>query len=108
MQQRIADKSMPISCNRSPFSRIWLRKIHLCRCRLDGCRKNRQTACYILKKESRTEGAKGKRETVVRMSTAELQNELRRIVWDDLTAYLKQFSSGDQIIKELGRLLIAA
>lgn len=54
------------------------------------------------------EGAKGKRKTVARMSTSELQNELRRIVWDDLTDYLKQFSSGDQIIKELGRLLVAA
>jgi hypothetical protein len=42
------------------------------------------------------------------MSTSELQNELRRIVWNDLTAYLKQFLSGDQIVKELGRLLIAA
>ena len=54
------------------------------------------------------EGAKGKRKPVAQMSTAELQNELRRIVWDDLTAYLKQFSSGDQIVKELGRLLAAA
>ena len=54
------------------------------------------------------EGAKGKRKAAVHMSAAELQNELRRIVWDDLTAYLKQFSSGNQIIKELGRLLIAA
>jgi len=54
------------------------------------------------------EGAKGKRKAVAHMSTAELQNELRRIVWDDLTAYLKQFSSGDQIVKELGRLLVAA
>ena len=54
------------------------------------------------------EGAKGKRKAVAQMSTAELQNELRRIVWDDLTVYLKQFSSGDQIVKELGRLLIAA
>jgi len=54
------------------------------------------------------EGAKGKRKPVALMSTAELQNELRRIVWDDLTDYLKQFSSGDQIVKELGRLLAAA
>ena len=42
------------------------------------------------------------------MSTADLQNEARRIVWDDLTEYLKQFSSGTQIVKELGRLLVAA
>ena len=54
------------------------------------------------------EGAKGKRKAAAHMSIAELQNELRRIVWDDLTVYLKQFTSGDQIIKELGRLLIAA
>ncbi len=53
------------------------------------------------------EGAKGKKSTA-KLSTADLQNELRRIVWDDLTEHLKQFSSGNQIIKELGRLLIAA
>jgi SRSO17 transposase len=54
------------------------------------------------------EGAQGKRKAAASMSTAELQNELRRIVWDDLTAYLKRFTSGDQIVKELGRLLTAA
>ena len=54
------------------------------------------------------EGAKGNRKSVAHMSTAKLQNELRRIVWNDLTAYLKHFSSGDQIVKELGRLLVAA
>ena len=54
------------------------------------------------------EGAQGKRKLVARMSTSELQNEVRRMVWDDLTEHLKQFSSGDQIVKELGRLLIAA
>jgi hypothetical protein len=53
------------------------------------------------------EGEKGNKSTV-KLSTADLQNELRRIVWDDLTEYLKQFSSGNQIIKELERLLIAA
>ena len=51
--------------------------------------------------------AKGKRKPVASMSTANLQNEVRRIAWDDLTDYLKQFSSGTQIVKELGRLLIA-
>ena len=51
--------------------------------------------------------AKGKRKIVAPMSTADLQNEVRRIVWDDLTEYLKQFSSGTQIVKELGRLLVA-
>jgi len=54
------------------------------------------------------EGAQGKRRSTARLSTAELQNEVRRIVWDDLTDYLKQFSSGTQIVKELERLLIAA
>jgi len=54
------------------------------------------------------EGAQGKRKKTTRLSTAGLQNEVRRIVWDDLTDYLKQFSSGNQIIKELERLLIAA
>lgn len=54
------------------------------------------------------EDAKGKRKAAAPLSTAELQNELRRLVWEDLTAYLKQFSSGDQIVKELGRLLAAA
>jgi len=54
------------------------------------------------------EGAKGKSKPAVRLSTAELQNEVRRIVWDDLTEYLRQFSSGTQIVKELERLLIAA
>ena len=54
------------------------------------------------------EGAKGKSKPAVKLSTAELQNEVRRVVWDDLTEYLKQFSSGTQIVKELERLLIAA
>jgi len=55
-----------------------------------------------------SEGAKGKRKSVASLSTTDLQNEVRRIVWDDLTEYLKQFSSGTQIVKELGRLLVAA
>lgn len=54
------------------------------------------------------EGAKGKRKSVASLSTADLQNQVRRIVWEDLTEYLKQFSSGTQIVKELGRLLVAA
>jgi SRSO17 transposase len=55
-----------------------------------------------------SEGAKGKRKPVASLSTTDLQNEVRRIVWDDLTEYLKQFSRGTQIVKELGRLLVAA
>jgi hypothetical protein len=54
------------------------------------------------------EGAQAKCKTKARPSTTDLQNEVRRIVWDDLTDYLKQFSSGTQIVKELERLLIAA
>jgi len=54
------------------------------------------------------ESAQGKQKSTGRLSTAGLQNEVRRIVWDDLTEYLKQFSSGNQIVKELERLLIAA
>jgi SRSO17 transposase len=54
------------------------------------------------------ESAKRKSKNAVRPSTADLQNELRRIIWDDLTDHLKQFPSGTQIIKELKRLLIAA
>ena len=54
------------------------------------------------------EGEKGKRKSNAKLSTADLQNEARRIVWDDLTDHLKQFSSGTQIVKELGRLLVAA
>jgi len=54
------------------------------------------------------EGEKGKSKPAVRLSTAELQNEVRRIVRDDLTDYLKRFSSGTQIVKELERLLTAA
>ncbi|MHC4640529.1 MAG: transposase [Planctomycetota bacterium] len=54
------------------------------------------------------EGAQGKQRPPARLSTAGLQNEVRRIVWEDLTDYLKQFSSGNQIVKELEQLLIAA
>jgi len=50
----------------------------------------------------------GKNRTAARLSAADLQNELRRIVWDNLTHHLRQFSSGTQIVKELWRLLIAA
>ena len=53
------------------------------------------------------EGVKGKRKTKVKLSTADLQNEARRIVWNELAGQLKQFSSGTQIIKEMERLPIA-
>ena len=48
------------------------------------------------------------RKPAVKRSTADLQNEARRIVWDDLSEHLKQLSSGTQVVKELERLLIAA
>jgi SRSO17 transposase len=54
------------------------------------------------------EGAQGNRKQTAKLSTSDLQNEARRIVWDDLADHLKQFSSGTQIVKELERLLIAA
>ena len=54
------------------------------------------------------EGAKAKRKPAAKLSTEDLQNETRRIVWDDLTVHLKKLSSGTQIVKELERLLIAA
>lgn len=53
-------------------------------------------------------GAQGKKQSTVHLSAGDLQNKLRRIVWDDLTDYLKQFSSRTQIVKGLERLLIAA
>jgi len=53
-------------------------------------------------------GAQGQRPSAARLSTAGLQNELRRMVWKDLTEHLKRFATGDQLIKELQRLLIAA
>lgn len=54
------------------------------------------------------EGAKAKRKSAVKLSTADLQNEARRIVWENLAEHLKTLSSGTQIVKELERLLIAA
>ena len=52
---------------------------------------------------------KGKRKRkAAKLSTGDLQNELRRIVWDDTADYLKELPSGNQVIKELDRLLIAA
>lgn len=53
------------------------------------------------------EGAKGKQRLAVKVSTASRQNELRRIVWEDLAEYLKELPSGNSVIKELERLLVA-
>lgn len=56
------------------------------------------------------EGAKGKRRnhTAARPSTGTLQNELRRIVWNDLAKHLSSLPSGNAVIKELENLLMAA
>ena len=55
------------------------------------------------------EGEKGnkKQSKAVNLSTGTLQNKLRRIVWDDLTDYLKEFKDSDAVIEELTRLLAA-
>ena len=55
-------------------------------------------------------GAKGKRAKAqaAKRSTEGLQNELRRIVWNDLAAYLKELPDGNSVVKELDRLLVAA
>jgi hypothetical protein len=56
------------------------------------------------------EGAQGKRKSkkAAKLSTGGLQNELRRIVWEDMADYLKELASGDLVVEELERLLIAA
>lgn len=53
-------------------------------------------------------GAQGQRKQAVRPSTRALQNELRRIVWEDLATYLKELPDGNSVVKELSRLLVAA
>jgi len=52
--------------------------------------------------------AQGRQKGHARLSTADLQNEVRRMVWQELTKHLHQFSSGRLLIKELERLLVAA
>jgi SRSO17 transposase len=64
---------------------------------------------YALLTHLRIEGAQGKRKkpNAALMSTSEAQNELRRLVWRDLVAYLEELPSGDSLLKELERLLVA-
>ena len=50
---------------------------------------------------------KGKRKSAARIPVSSLQNELRRMVWDDLAKHLKELPDGNAVIKELGRLLVA-
>jgi len=42
------------------------------------------------------------------LASALIFQGLRRIVWDDLTDYVKQFSSGTKIVKEIEQLLMVA
>jgi SRSO17 transposase len=64
---------------------------------------------YALLTHLRLEGAQGKRRRrpAAKMSTSEAQSELRRLVWRDLVAHLEGLPSGDAVIKELERLLVA-
>lgn len=41
-------------------------------------------------------------------SVKELQNTLRRIIWEDTAQYLKEFPDENSVFKELNRLLVAA
>lgn len=53
--------------------------------------------------------AKGKhKKQAARMSTAEAQNELRRLVWKDLVQYLEDQPTVESFVKELNRLLATA
>jgi len=64
---------------------------------------------YALLTHLRIEGEKGKRTRTqaARRSVSEVQNELRRVVWRDLVAYLEEQPSGTSFVKELERLLVA-
>lgn len=53
-------------------------------------------------------GKKGKRAKTAELSTEGLQNELRRVLWNDLAQYLKELRDGNSVVKELERLLVAA
>jgi hypothetical protein len=52
--------------------------------------------------------AQGQRGSQRKPSTEDLQNELRRMVWQELADHLKGLPSGTQVVKELQRLLVAA
>lgn len=55
------------------------------------------------------EGAKGKtHKKAASLSTAQLQNELRRMAWDELTKRLKNLESASEVIQLLDELLLAA
>ena len=54
-------------------------------------------------------GAQGQRtrQKAADLSTAAAQDQLRRLLWDDLIAYLKEKSPGQPVIEELERLRVA-
>ena len=65
---------------------------------------------YALLTHLRLKGEKGKRTRDYAAhwpSTGEAQNELRRLVWRDLVAYLEELPSGTSFVKGLERLLVA-
>jgi SRSO17 transposase len=64
---------------------------------------------YALLTHLRLEGAQGKSKKchAAAMSTTEAQNELRRLVWRDLVAYLEELPDGTSVVKELERLPVA-
>jgi hypothetical protein len=54
-------------------------------------------------------GAQGHRtrDQAADVSTAAAQDQLRRLLWEDLVAYLKEKSHGQPVIEELERLRVA-
>jgi SRSO17 transposase len=54
------------------------------------------------------ERAQGKTKQSKIASTADLQNELRRIVWKDFSKHVRKLPDGKKIFRELDRLFLAA
>ena len=54
-------------------------------------------------------GAQGHRthQQAARMSTAATQDEIRRVIWNDLITSLQEKSHGEAVIQELERLRVA-
>ena len=63
---------------------------------------------YALLTHLAIQGEKGKTKLPASASTADLQNRLRRIVWDDLRDHLVHSTSKEDIINELDKLLLVA
>lgn len=60
---------------------------------------------HIAIERDRAQGKRKKHQAA--WTTGRLQDELRRIAWEDLADHLKTLDSGEQVIKELERLLLA-